>query len=147
MDKSRGLRVCVCMRLSHCVILRTVYSKALNMHFHRLIFYQTLLASSNKVYKEENLMSMFVSALCVSVHIGMRSYGVLHVCVETSPCLAAGQSGMGLSLAVVVRLSQWYEACCFIGQAKLLRQGFYWRFELCQNQIELHNRFNPSGHK
>lgn len=53
----------------------------------------------------------------------------MHVCISvdvpvfggTSPCLAAGQSVMGLSLAVVVRLSQWNEACCFIGQAKLLR--------------------------
>ena len=57
----------------------------------------------------------------------------------------SGQSGMGLSLAVVVRLSQWYEACCFIEQTKLLRQGFCWRFELCQSQMELHNTVNPSG--
>lgn len=67
---------------------------------------------------------------CVSV----RVLGPLPVCVE---------SGMGSSLAVVVRLSQRNEACCFIGQAKLLRQGFCWRFEFCQSQMELHNMFNP----
>lgn len=64
----------------------------------------------------------------------------------TSPCLR-GESGMGSSLAAVVRLSQRNEACCFIGQAKLLRQGFCWRFESCQSQMELHNMFNPWGYK
>lgn len=59
--------------------------------------------------------------------------------------LSAGQSSMGLSLAVVVRLSQRYEACCFIGQDKVLRQGFCWRSNFCQSQMELHNTFNSSG--
>lgn len=83
--------------------------------------------------------------LCVSASACMCWWICVCVCSATSPCLAAGQSGMGLSLAVVVRLSQRYEACCFIGQAKLLRQGFYWSFELSQSQMELHNRLNPSG--
>lgn len=67
------------------------------------------------------------------------------VCVCVSLSGGWVESGMGLSLAVVVRLSQWNEACCFIGQAKLLRQGFCWRFDSCQSQMELHNMFNPSG--
>lgn len=59
--------------------------------------------------------------------------------------LSAGQRAMGLSLAVVVSLSQRYEACCFIGQDKVLRQGFCWRADSCPSQMELHNPFNPSG--
>lgn len=63
----------------------------------------------------------------------------MRVCWDLS--LSAGQSGMGLSLAVVVRLPQRYGACCFIGQDKLLRQGFCWRYDFCQSQTELHNTF------
>lgn len=77
--------------------------------------------------------------LCIDVDICVRAD------VVPSPCLAAGQSGMDLSLTVVVRWSQWNEACCFIGQDKVLRQDFGWRSELCQSQMELHNRINPSG--
>ena len=75
-------------------------------------------------------MFVFLSFVFLSAHMFLHLCGCvcLCVCAGTSPCLAAGQSGMGLSLAVVVRLSQRYEACCFIGQAKLLRQGFCWRF-------------------
>lgn len=65
------------------------------------------------------------------------------VCVVGLSCLAAGWSGMGLSPAVVVILSQWYEACCFIGQPKLLRQGFCWRSEHFPSQMEQHKTFNP----
>lgn len=74
------------------------------------------------------------------MHACMCVFLCVCVCaVGTSPSLAVGQSGMGLSLAVVVRLSLWYEACCFIGPSKVLRQAFCWRSLLCQSQMELHN--------
>lgn len=95
-------------------------------------------------------MFICVRFIFLCMYACVYAFMLRHICPRVCVCVsvlgplpAAGQSGMGLSLAVVVRLSQWYEACCFIGQAKLLRQGFCWRFELCQSQMELHNRFNP----
>lgn len=120
------------------------------MHFHYpnfslgviLILHLQIKFTKSKCWSS----CMWPLCFCVCMHVFMcGSYVDVREYAGTSPCLAAGQSGMGLSLAVVVRLSQRYEACCFIGQAKLLRQGFCWRFELCQSQMELHNRFNPSG--
>lgn len=62
------------------------------------------------------------------------------VLAGTSPS-RLGRVAWARRLAVVVRLPQRYEACCFIGQGKLLRQGFCWRSDFCQSQMELHNTF------
>lgn len=133
----------VCASIMMCVTLRCIYvAKRWTCTSITKRYLRRQILVSHRLIKLAK--GGYVFELYGFVHVCMCSCGLVCACARTSPCLAAGQSGMGLSLAAVVRLSQRYEACCFIGQTKLLRQGFYWRFEFCQSQMELHNRFNPS---
>lgn len=122
----------------------------LNVHFCHTNFTpnKRCCSSPNWGYEVQKIWpALALCPVCRSLHICSVFARVSVRRAGTSPCLRRRESGMGLSLAVVVRLSLRNEACCFIGQAKLLRQGFCWRFEFCQSQMELHNMFNPWGYK
>lgn len=136
--------VCVRAPVTLCVISRSICYKAPNMPFPSPKFS----LKKRRGYPHFASQRAIVCELRVSASACMCwcIYADLRVCVlRPLPVWLLDRVSWACLWLWLSGCPSGMKACCFIGQAKLLRQGFYWSFELSQSQMELHNRVNPSG--